>query len=458
MFFASGWGMDTSAALRFLLASRQRELTELQELSATVHLVEAVAVAVHALQRERGLSTLHWGRETVAAHQVLSEQRAHTDAARRQLHAALERLDPGADGWSLRQGSRLYAALAQAFQADDACDALRRWVPTGPLALARGLDRRARIAQVTGAYGRMVSRWIAVIQEAADIAVDADVSRHLVSLFQLIQAKEWMGQERAQGSALFAQGHAVPDDVLALQALEEAQSRALEGFLQFAPPALREAGAVWEQPPGWSRRELLRRSLQAAQAHGALNPASSELWFAACTDCMESLRAVETQLLDALRQECRDKAQRLERELQAFRAWVDQDPSARRPTSAEALADLLGGTAPPPERPNLPGLSGLPVLASAGPQTLALVHAQALRVQRLSADLDAARAALHERKVIERAKGLWMQETGDSEEVAYRTLRRLAMDRGVRLMDVAEEMLRRTKDGRLDSERTALGQ
>lgn len=48
---------------------------------------------------------------------------------------------------------------------------------------------------------------------------------------------------------------------------------------------------------------------------------------------------------------------------------------------------------------------------------------------------------LAERKVVERAKGLLMQRRGLSEEEAYRELRRLAMQTGRRLGEVAETLL-----------------
>lgn len=48
---------------------------------------------------------------------------------------------------------------------------------------------------------------------------------------------------------------------------------------------------------------------------------------------------------------------------------------------------------------------------------------------------------LHQRKIIERAKGLLMQRQGLSEQVAYEKLRKAAMDKGLRLGDVAQRML-----------------
>lgn len=60
----------------------------------------------------------------------------------------------------------------------------------------------------------------------------------------------------------------------------------------------------------------------------------------------------------------------------------------------------------------------------------------------LRQQLDAVQTQLDERKLIERAKGLLMDEIGLSEEQAYKHLRKLAMDRGQRLGQVAERIVR----------------
>lgn len=56
-------------------------------------------------------------------------------------------------------------------------------------------------------------------------------------------------------------------------------------------------------------------------------------------------------------------------------------------------------------------------------------------------ELADARTQLSERKVIDRAKGLLMTRNGLSEEEAYARLRKTAMDRGLRLADVAQRVL-----------------
>ncbi|WP_445156946.1 ANTAR domain-containing response regulator [Halomonas sp. E14] len=56
-------------------------------------------------------------------------------------------------------------------------------------------------------------------------------------------------------------------------------------------------------------------------------------------------------------------------------------------------------------------------------------------------ELDKARSQLAERKRIERAKGLLMKHQDCDEEQAYRMLRKLAMDRGQRIADVADSVV-----------------
>ena len=59
----------------------------------------------------------------------------------------------------------------------------------------------------------------------------------------------------------------------------------------------------------------------------------------------------------------------------------------------------------------------------------------------LLAELDSARGELHDRKLIDRAKGLLMQRQGLSEPEAYAKLRKAAMNKGVKLADIAQQMI-----------------
>lgn len=63
-------------------------------------------------------------------------------------------------------------------------------------------------------------------------------------------------------------------------------------------------------------------------------------------------------------------------------------------------------------------------------------HEQSLRTE-----LAQARTALQDRKTIDRAKGLLMQRQGLTEQAAYEKLRKTAMDKGLKLAEVARRLM-----------------
>jgi response regulator NasT len=63
------------------------------------------------------------------------------------------------------------------------------------------------------------------------------------------------------------------------------------------------------------------------------------------------------------------------------------------------------------------------------------------RYHAMREELDRARLSLVERKTVDRAKGLLMEQKGISEEAAYKLLRKLAMDQNKRIGEVAQDLL-----------------
>jgi response regulator NasT len=61
--------------------------------------------------------------------------------------------------------------------------------------------------------------------------------------------------------------------------------------------------------------------------------------------------------------------------------------------------------------------------------------------QNLRAELAEANLKLSERKLVDRAKGILMKSRGMSEDEAYQALRRMAMDKGKRLGDIAQQLI-----------------
>ena len=85
------------------------------------------------------------------------------------------------------------------------------------------------------------------------------------------------------------------------------------------------------------------------------------------------------------------------------------------------------------------------VVAGLQPQRLASVLRVAIarfeQDRSLRQELARARSELSERKVIDRAKGLLMKRQGITEEAAYALLRKPAMDRGMKIADVARQLI-----------------
>lgn len=61
--------------------------------------------------------------------------------------------------------------------------------------------------------------------------------------------------------------------------------------------------------------------------------------------------------------------------------------------------------------------------------------------QALHDELEQTRLALEERKLIDRAKSILIKQTGASEPDVYREMRRAAMDRGMKLADIARQIV-----------------
>lgn len=61
--------------------------------------------------------------------------------------------------------------------------------------------------------------------------------------------------------------------------------------------------------------------------------------------------------------------------------------------------------------------------------------------QEMRVELDKAKSTLAERKLVEKAKGILMKRRGCDESEAYQSMRKMAMDQKLRLVDVANKII-----------------
>ncbi|MFN3495672.1 MAG: nitrate- and nitrite sensing domain-containing protein [Hydrogenophaga sp.] len=410
--------------LHFLVAAKRCEIDELQQLGRTSALVNITGRLIHGLQRERGLSNLVLGSQGAHFTEARNAQVAECLQLEAELRTCLDCLDTNAA--HAGNGARLFSRIAYVLHGLGALPALRGQV-----------DRLAwSVRQSTEAYTRLVSGLLAVVFEAADSATDPEVSRLLVALFNFMQGKEFAGQERATGSALFAAGRADAPEQQRLLHLIDSQERCLQVFGEFSPAGV---STLWDQ--GQDRATLadlerMRRILCTASSGSALDANLSLPWFDACSRRMDGMKAVEEALAAELLCVCQRKMASAQAELTAYSALSEND-TGETPDLAFFMAQPAGA----------PGASaGLNVAAQGfGPHLersiLELVQEQAQRLQTIGDELDTVRASLNERKVIERAKGLLMAHRHLSEAEAHKTMRQMAMNQNRRLIEVAEAVL-----------------
>ena len=395
------------SGLSYLLAARQCEIDELERLSQTSELVGVIGRFTHALQRERGISNIFLASRGERFAGMRLEQIAQCDALQRETGESFDHL--GTDGHRVNNGSRLFHRVAVVLQALDGLPELRSRVATQALT-PRG---------ATAAYARLIAGLLAVVFEAADSAGDPEISRALVAMFNFMQGKEFAGQERAFGAATFATGRIDAPVQREWRHLIEQQQHCFQVFADFADPQALAAEHASHDDPTLAQIERLRR-LGWALDDGPADTGAVQDWYDCCTLRIDAMRVIEELLAAGLRRLCEGK--------------IAQAQAALR--NQQAVMEGLHRQA---------GAQGASGLARFGPQlersVLDLVQEQSKRLQAMSDELDTVRAALNERKVVERAKGLLMAHRQLSEEEAYKSLRQMAMNQKRRLVDVAQAVL-----------------
>ncbi|MGB4673127.1 MAG: nitrate- and nitrite sensing domain-containing protein [Azovibrio sp.] len=407
-----------STALDYLVAARRCEINELTKLSHTCDLVLVVNELIHCLQQERGISNVFLGSAGQLAAPLCTERIGASDAAHVTVRTWLEQAESTV-GFS--GGARLYTKIALALHALDELPGIRAAVAA----------QRCTPEENSEHYKRLIAALLSLIFEAADVAVDPDISRLLIAFFHLMQGKEFAGQERATGAAAFAAGQIGSEQLHSIEYLIEMQEQSFQRFESFAGHFRKEWQALQATLP-LAELERMRRKLLTSPGRG-LDKTLAEAWFACCTARMDELHRAEKHLADVLQQLCREKIAKLHGE------------------SGQEEISLPGQESPAPLSP-LTAFStrltaDMPDLGNAGfgPQltqsVVDMLRLQSERLQNLTEELATARAGIEERKLIERAKGILMVHRGLNEESAYRFLRQNAMNQNRRIIDVAHAIL-----------------
>lgn len=431
----------TLTVSQLVLRARQLEIDSIRHLRQRIGLVDALGQLIDCLQRERGATSIYLasGRQ-----QFVQERQEALQATRVQenlLREAMARYHAS----SATSQPQLLSLMAWVLHDLDALDALREQFS----------QQAVGAHEVIVAFSRLIGGQIELIFHLADSAMYPKVSRQLVALVHLLQGKEFAGQERALGGQLFASGLMQEAPQQRLVHLIEAQERSLQVFEEFVNPALREHWQRFQVSPQVAQLERLRRTLCTYRPQGQLDAKLINPWFAATSDRIAEMRQLEAGLVQSLHAYCDTKERAFEQELQDTEGLLEQ-LHQNPPPHSHAVERFFNAAVQPDAVPVLNPVSPEDrvadrVAAPVGTQTapsdeqvssmVELLQAQSARLASMEVELEAARRALHERKVVERAKGALMSRLGMTEEAAFRALQKTAMDHNKRLVDVAEAAL-----------------
>ena len=419
---------QTSPDARFLRAAQQCRTHDIERLFVFGELVRSVSELIHALQRERGASAIAVGSRGARFQDRVSAQVEQCRVLERDVRARLERIDEKLDGMSF--GARFYVRGALAFRALDRLAGLREQI--GALSIAP--------QDAVKAFSDIIGSLLAIGFEVADIATDPEISRALIALANFAQGKEYAGQERATAGGAFSLGRFEVSDQQRLRHLMVAQDQAFRIFSEFAQPSYVEALQQLLQTRDAMEVKRMRKVALGREPASEAPLVYADAWFGHSTARIDAMKNVEAQMTADLSALCTAKLLR-----SRTSAANSQEEQANEIGATVPVAMLISDANPGFSDLGLTAGVGLYTLDGALPKPMRsimdVIYAQSRRLNDINHQLESARAALAERKAIERAKGLLMASRRLSEKQAYDLMREAAMNQNKRIYEIAEAIV-----------------
>ena len=378
-----------NSAIDWFRYARQIQKQQLRQLAQSGELASRICHLVHMLQCERGASNI-W----LCSQGRLYEAECRASRALVDEHLLaflpLLRYDQPLTSSALCQ--RIAAALWGLEQLPDLRQCVR--------------EQRIDAADAMEQFSATIRHLLSIVPQLNDTLDDPRIVQHLVALYSVMQGKELAGQERALGALGFTLGHF--SDALRQRLVDriDGQQPCFDTFLSLTSPGLSDVfhtrcGATLEIEQ--LRRLACTRQPPQDQGENALR------WFVLHTQRLEQLRALEESLIDALMNT-----------VATLLAEEDHVP----PLSAAFLEPAGDALSLRPDN-----------------QLLPLVRQQARELEQLTAQLASLKASLEERKVIDSAKHVLMTHQNMTEEQAWQCLRKMAMDKNQRMVEIARALL-----------------
>lgn len=381
----------TQSANQFLLSSYGLEVKNLNELNVLLNLVHRNCELVHLLQRERGLTNIFLASNGAK----MADERVHAMTS------------------SLEQADELLAYLndsASTFKDRGLLNAIS--IQLSKLADLSRLRQKISGLHVepvdsTLQFNETIESFLVVIFDVAFLAKDPEVTKALSALFHLIQMKELIGQERAWTSVGFARGYFVEKLALRLKQVMLEEAEIIEGFLLTASSHLKVLMEVLHASNVQLELDQMRKVRNQFYELSKIDVELADVWFQKSTSYIDALREIEIKASEHVKFVC-------EKQMQIYRAA----------NNSQKLLSLSSG------------------FDECNPSN-SLFTQQRDKILQLEIELEKARTALNDRKLIERAKSVLREKMAMSDEQAHRQLQKSAMQQNISMVSVCQNILNR---------------
>lgn len=382
------------------LASKRAEIHSLQVLFELSRLIAHLRKMIHYLQLERGSSVLFLVDEQ-SVPEVLDYRcyRKSFCDEHSAFNLLLQTWIESAEGKIL--AGNVFISLAKALESLDK-----------PLfRIRREIDSRSVSSlQAAKAISLVIKDLLSVIVEMTELTQEPEISKLMVALIQILNAKELAGQERAYGTYIIASG-LIKDKELAeqRQGLIDMQNYYFSSFEEFAPKETRD---VYKRLQQDKNLERLRVDFQYEKLIGMQ---SAEKWFVTSTHRIELIQQIEENLMQQLQVLSAKSLHHADQLLNQDEKWIADNIQERSIVidSATSAASIL----------------------------MDKLNQQGKDLKKTQQALSATKQTLLDQRVIQQAKAKIMKAFSLSEEKAHRNMQQAAMKQGIRLVDIANQIL-----------------
>ena len=267
-----------------VLEARQKAAAADEVLAATA-LAEGASLAVHELQRERGMSVGFVASKGATFAAELPKQREETDRRVKAFHDTV-----GAAATALRGGA-LGARLEAATAAAKTIDALRQRISSFAIPAP----------EAGAAYTQAIGSMIATVDAIAELSTDTGIVRAIGIYAAVVRGKEFAGQERAAGSRGFASGRFSAPDLRGFVALAASQEQQFD-VVRRQGSAAQQDGLKAALSSAASADVARMREAAITLATGETKDAvAAPVWFTASTARIDELKKLEDRVASDLK-------------------------------------------------------------------------------------------------------------------------------------------------------------